>query len=94
MSDTPQTESLARCRDEIERIDDEIVALLARRMTLGKRTGELKREALLPIVDPDREAAVLQRVAALARRSDLPTESVEEIFREIVGMSRRAQEER
>ena len=72
---------------------DEIVALLARRLTLGKRTGELKREARLPILDPDREAAVLQRVAALARQSELPAESVEEIFREIVAMSRRAQED-
>jgi chorismate mutase len=85
-------ESLARCREEIERIDDEIVALLARRMALGKRTGELKREAQLPILDPDREAAVLRRVAALASDSALPAEPVDAIFREIVSMSRRAQE--
>jgi chorismate mutase len=91
-TDTPPAESLARCRDEIERIDDEIVSLLARRMALGQRSGELKREARLPILDPEREAAVLQRVAAQARRSALPAKPVEQIFREIVGMSRRAQE--
>ncbi|HEY4217235.1 MAG TPA: chorismate mutase [Gemmatimonadaceae bacterium] len=91
-TDVSLSEALARCRDEIERIDDQIVALLERRMAFGQRTGELKREAQLPILDPDREAAVLQRVAALARQSGLPVESVEAIFREMVGMSRRAQE--
>ena len=91
-TETSLSDSLARCREEIERIDDEIVALLARRMALGKQTGELKRESRLPILDPDREAAVLRRVAALARESALPAEPVEAIFREIVSMSRRAQE--
>jgi chorismate mutase len=89
---TPQSEELARCREEIERIDDDIIALLARRMALGKHTGELKREAGLPILDPAREAAVIRRVASTARDAGLPAEPVREIFWQIVGMSRRAQE--
>jgi chorismate mutase len=84
---------LALCRDEIERIDNEIIALLSRRMTLGKRTGDLKRVAGLPILDPTREAAVIRRVAERAREAGLPPEPVREVFWQIVGMSRRAQEE-
>jgi chorismate mutase len=83
---------LGRCRDEIERIDNEIIALLAHRLTLGKRTGDLKRAASLPILDPTREAAVIRRVAERARDAGLPPEPVREIFWQIVGMSRRAQE--
>ena len=83
---------LARCRDEIERLDNEIIALLGKRLTLGKRTGALKRAAGLPILDPTREAAVIRRVTEHARQSGLPTEPVREIFWQIVGMSRRAQE--
>ena len=83
---------LSRCRAEIERIDNEIVTLLARRLVLGKRTGELKRIAGMPILDPTREAAVIRRVAAAARDAGLPPESVREVFWQIVGMSRRAQE--
>ncbi|HVX41843.1 MAG TPA: chorismate mutase [Gemmatimonadaceae bacterium] len=85
-------EELARCREEIERIDSEIVSLLARRMVLGKRTGELKRLAGMPILDPTREAAVIRRVANVAREAGLPPEPVREVFWQIVGMSRRAQE--
>ena len=89
--DDPLAE-LGRCRDEIERIDNEIVTLLARRLAIGKRTGDLKRAAGLPILDPTREAAVIRRVSEVARDAGLPSEPVREIFWQIVGMSRRAQE--
>ena len=96
MTDAPDVsvavEELTRCREEIERIDNDIVALLARRMAIGKRTGELKRAANLPILDPTREAAVIRRVTEVARNAGLPSEPVREVFWQIVGMSRRAQE--
>jgi chorismate mutase len=85
-------EELARCRAEIERIDHEIISLLADRLALGKRTGELKRMAGLPILDPTREAAVIRRVTTAARDAGLPPEPVREVFWQIVGMSRREQE--
>ena len=85
-------EELSRCREEIERIDRDIIALLARRLTLGKRTGDLKRDAGLPILDPTREAAVIRRVTEEAREAGLPPEPIREVFWQIVGMSRRAQE--
>ena len=84
---------LARCRAEIERIDDTIIRLLAERLAIGKRTGTLKRAAGLPILDPTREAAVIRRVSAVARDAGVPVEEVREIFWQIVGMSRRAQEQ-
>jgi len=83
---------LTRCRDEIERIDRAIITLLAERLALGKRTGELKRVAGLPILDPTREAAVIRRVTGVARDAGLPPEPVREVFWQIVGMSRRVQE--
>lgn len=83
---------LARCRDEIEQIDRQIIALLSRRLTLGKRTGELKKLAGLPILDPTREAAVIRRVTGHARDAGLPPEPIREVFWQIVGMSRRVQE--
>jgi chorismate mutase/prephenate dehydrogenase len=95
MTEQTKAESLtelARCRDEIEQVDRKIVALLADRMRLGKRTGELKRAAGLAILDPTREAAVIRRAATIAREMGLPTEPVREVFWQIVGMSRRAQE--
>ncbi len=98
MSERSEQESalaeLALRRGEIERIDVDIIRLLAERFTLGKRTGELKRAAGLPILDPTREAAVIRRVATVARDAGLPPEPVREIFWQIVGMSRHAQEQK
>jgi chorismate mutase len=97
MSEPPDgdgpTAELARCRDEIEAIDRDIIALLARRMALGKRTGDLKRAAGLPILDPTREAAVIRRASGEARAVGLPPEPIREVFWQIVGMSRRVQEQ-
>jgi chorismate mutase len=95
MSDSPSADALtalAACRDEIEGIDREIISLLGRRLSLGKRTGELKRQAGLPILDPTREAAVIRRVTSVAREIGLPSESVREVFWQIIGMSRQMQQ--
>jgi chorismate mutase len=91
-ADDDVIDELARCREEIERIDEQVVALLAARLATGKRTGALKREAGLPILDPVREAEVIRRVAESARAAGLPSEPIREIFWQIVEMSRRAQE--
>jgi chorismate mutase len=85
-------DELARCRAKIEEIDNRIVTLLADRLELGKRTGELKALVGLPILDPTREAAVIRRVTSAAREAGLPPEPVREIYWQIVGMSRRVQE--
>lgn len=95
MSDSNAAEALAElaaCRDEIERIDREIIGLLARRLTIGRRTGDLKRFAGLPILDPTREAAVIRRVTTVAREAGLPPEPVREVFWQIIGMSRQIQQ--
>ena len=85
-------EELTRCREEIERIDRDIIALLARRLTLGKRTGDLKRDAGLPILDPGREAAVIRGAVETAREANLPDEPVREIFWRVLSLSRMAQQ--
>lgn len=87
----PRTE-LTESRQAIEEIDRRIIALLAERLVLGERAGELKRAAGLPILDAPREAEVIRRAVSTARELHLPTEPVREIFWRIVGMSRRLQE--
>jgi chorismate mutase len=88
----PASEELARCRDEIASIDREIISLLRKRVDIGLRTGVLKREMGLPILDPTREAAVIRTVVESARAQSLPDEPVREIFWRILGLSRSAQQ--
>jgi chorismate mutase len=84
---------LTQCRTQIEGVDRRLVALLAERVTLGRRTATLKRAAGMPILDPQREAEVIRRAVATAREHGLPEESVREIFWQVVGLSRRVQEQ-
>lgn len=84
---------LAACRTAIEDVDRRLIALLAERVTLGRKTAGMKRAAGLPILDPQREAEVIRRAVTTAREHDLPEEAVRQIFWNVVGLSRRAQEE-
>ena len=67
MSDRSHEVELARGRTEIERLDKAIVGLLAERVAIGRRIGELKRAAGLPVLNPSREAEVIRAVADMAR---------------------------
>jgi chorismate mutase len=84
---------LGACREDLERLDRELVDLLAQRLTIARRTAALKRAAGLPIMDPQREAAVIRSAVAHARSLGVPEEPVREIFWHIIGLSRRVQEE-
>lgn len=84
---------LAEHRHEIEEIDAEIVRLIDRRIEVSELIFEAKREAGLPISDPERERLVLQRAMSLAEELDLDREAVNEIFRVLIRMSLQKQHE-
>jgi chorismate mutase len=84
---------LRACRQDLEGLDHELVNLLVRRLTIARRTAGLKRASGLPILDPQREAAVVRGAVSHARKLGVPEEPVREIFWHIVGLSRRVQEE-
>jgi chorismate mutase len=85
------TAALTEHRQEIERIDRQVVRLLADRIRVGKEIGALKRVGGLPTVDPAREAEVIRRAGEMAREAGIPDEPVRAIFWQIIGLSRRAQ---
>ena len=85
-------DELMECRNAIEVVDQRIVSLLAQRVALALRAARAKRDAGLPIVNPNREADVIQAALLAASVEGLPADPVREIFRQIVGISRRAQE--
>ena len=84
---------IAELRGEIDALNAEIVGLLARRVEVARGIGEAKRDLGLPIVDRAREGKVYERVRELARGAGLDPEGVERVFREIVDLSTRAQED-
>ncbi|MGH9459472.1 MAG: chorismate mutase [Thermoanaerobaculia bacterium] len=90
--ENPKVE-LERARSQIERIDRELIALIAERVALARRVGAAKRAAGMPTLDPPREAAVVRRAVGLARDAGLREEDVRSIFWNLIGLSRRAQTE-
>lgn len=87
------SDRIAELRDEINALNAEIVGLLARRVEVARSIGEAKRDLGLPIVDRAREEKVYERARELAREAGLDPEGVVRVFREIVDLSTKAQED-
>ncbi len=73
-------------RSRINDLDREILNLLNRRADAALQIGELKRQQALPYFAPEREAQVLERIAAL-NGGPLPTDAIRAIWREILSAS-------
>ena len=81
---------IAEIRKEIDRLDDELLGLLIKRLKLGKEIGEVKREIGKAVADEAREKEIFQRLIKNAE-SKLAEEDVIEIFSKILGISRKIQ---
>lgn len=76
--------SLAQLRAEIDEIDDALLTLLERRITIGRRVAAAKGDASGPFLRPGREAQILRRLAARLNGPDLPVAVMERVWREIL----------
>jgi chorismate mutase / prephenate dehydratase len=81
-------DEIQKRRGEIDRLDDELAALLQRRAALAREIGGLKQGA--PAYRPEREAEVLRRVAQ--KPGALPAERLSAVFREIISACRSLEE--
>lgn len=77
-------------RNEIDAIDAEIVNLIDRRARVAQKIGILKAKAGLPIVDLEREEAILRNACA-RNRGILESDSIARIFKRIIQESRQIQ---
>lgn len=80
-------------RSEIERIDEEIIRLINRRIGIAKKIFESKRAEGKPISDPEREKKVLSKAMDLATELNLDTGAVKSIFETLISMSISKQQE-
>ncbi|MDB4992572.1 MAG: Prephenate/arogenate dehydrogenase [Myxococcaceae bacterium] len=82
---------LKETRAQIDALDHELVTLLARRSQLADRAASAKESIGFGIVDPNREAQLIEARREWARASSLDANAVEEIFRAIIRFSRTMQ---
>jgi chorismate mutase/prephenate dehydratase len=80
-------------RKEVDNLDVEIINLLKKRVELAKAISKAKKEEGYPIYDPLREEKVIKKVKNLALKKNLNLNEVLWIYRKIIALCRRAEEE-
>jgi chorismate mutase/prephenate dehydratase len=81
---------LLELRDEIDRIDDQIVALYEERMKVSEAVAEYKIANGRPVFDKEREKSKLETLSAKAH-SSFNRHGIRELFDQIMSMSRKKQ---
>lgn len=85
---------LEELRRRIEEVDAQLVRLITERRELVVEVGRVKAELGLPVLDPTREAAVVRRVATLAREAGGDEEMIRDVIWRIIASARDEQEGR
>lgn len=88
MTTKPDLDELRRA---IDAVDQKILKLLHERVRLVMQVGEYKRERGLPVYDPERERALLERLCRGAE-PPLNADTVRRIFERLVDESRRIEQ--
>jgi prephenate dehydratase/chorismate mutase len=88
---TKKENPIARRRQQIDRIDAQLVGLMNQRATLAGELLHHKRQAGLPIFDPTREMEVLARVIG-SSKGPLSGEALSAIYRQLIAQTRRLEE--
>jgi chorismate mutase len=80
--------AIESARDEIDRIDQEIVRLLSERAQHVRVIGDAKHRMGVPVYQPDREEKVFERVIA-ANNGPLDDGAIRRLFERIIDEARR-----
>lgn len=81
-----ENQDLSALREKIDDLDHQIVDLLNQRANVVVAVGKAKKVDGTPIYAPDREQAVLQRIAQL-NQGPLPPKTLQAIYRELMSGS-------
>jgi chorismate mutase len=87
------TESLTELRAQIDKIDDELLELLARRMRVSRDIGQFKKEHNMPVLQAQRYEELLERRAGQAVRLGMEREFMRTVMQAIHEESVRQQME-
>ena len=81
---------ILKLREEIDKLDEEIIQLLKKRMQISKEVGELKETLDLPVEDKRREQEIIDRLIQQAGRN-LSEEQLMRIFTAVFTSSKQIQ---
>lgn len=88
---TATERTIDQWREEIDRIDAQLVTLLNRRAECALAIGRIKRRERQPIHAPERERAVIDRASQL-NRGPLPGAAIQAVFESVISQMRLLEE--
>lgn len=91
MSDSAK-QALAPLREQIDSIDSQLVALLAKRAKVTAQVGRIKQQYALPVYVPEREQALLTARRQQAEQLGVSADLAEDVLRRIMRESYQTQE--
>lgn len=80
--------SIDEIRDEIDRLDSELLRIFNERASLALRIGEIKKGLDLPVYDPAREKRIFNRMTA-ENEGPLDDQAIVRLFERVIDESRR-----
>ena len=86
------TDRLAEIRAEIDKADQELVKILARRLELVKEVGRVKSITGTPVYAPDREKSMIAKRRAEAEKAGISPDLIEDVLRRFTRESYGAEE--
>jgi len=84
--------NIEEARKEIDKIDDNIIELLAKRKNLIKEIASIKKELNKPIIDKEREQEIMERLKKISKEKELDENFISSIYEIIVKNSRNEQD--
>ena len=83
--------NLDNLRKQVDKVDEKILLLLGKRMSVARKIGQLKKEKSLPVLDKTRWNQVLRSNLVKSENLGLSKNFIREIFRIIHKNSLRVQ---
>ena len=82
------SENISTYREEIDRLDSELLSIFNRRANLALKIGRIKKTMDLPVYDPSREKRIFERMKG-ANTGPLDDGAVVRLFERVIDESRR-----
>jgi len=80
--------TIEEIRQEIDRLDSELLDIFNRRASLALKIGEIKKELALPVYDPSREKKIFERMKQ-DNHGPLDDQAIVRLFERVIDESRR-----
>ena len=80
---------LEKLRKEIDKIDNDLIKIIAKRFKITERVRDFKKENNLPIEDKNREAQILEKANVLAKKIGINSDLAKNILMQIISEAKK-----